>query len=164
MQNVTPFFSNDIQGFLKVVGTFGTIVLLTAGIFVKWGQSAFAKRLDKIESDLDKVGSIVNGIKTDCTTSNTRHEELRARLDRKESVIETMLTEQGKQEASISSASALVNTNQNSLIVMLNDQMRERDKEITALKVEIGRLQERNDTRAIVKDLLVNLDMVRGKS
>jgi prefoldin subunit 5 len=162
MQSSAPFFSNDLTGVIKLIVSLGSMIAIVTGVVVKWGQSALMKQLDKLEHDMDEIGKKLNRTDETCTKSSTRHEELRTRFDRKESVIEGLLVTQGKQEASIKSASDLVNVNQNSVIVMLNDQMRERDKEITALKVEIGKLQERNETRTIVKELLMTLE-ARGK-
>lgn len=155
MQATTPFFTNDLAGALKLIGTFGAMILLIAGIFVKWGQSPFSKRLDKLESDLDGVGRSLNSVKTDCTTSVAKHDELRDRVNRKEVNIEQILTEQGKHDASLSGIEKQQHSLQGTMLVMLNDALGERDKEITDLKVAIGKLQERDNTRQIVREMLL---------
>jgi chromosome segregation ATPase len=158
LQSPAPFFTNDIQGFLKLVGTFGSIVLLTAGIFVKWGQSAFAKRLDKVETDLNGVGGRIASLETGCASSNAKHEELRSRIDRREVVLDNLLIDMGKHDASILSTEKLCHGLQGSFIIMMNDALADRDKQITELRIALGKLEskleERESSRAILKELL----------
>lgn len=155
-QSTGPFFSNDIAGMVKVALTFGGSLLIFSAIVVKWGQSMFSKRLEKLETDLNNLGTNVNSIKLDCTGSTAKHGELKERFDRKEVIVDGLLKDLGQTEALVRSVEKQEEGLQRELMEFMLAALKDRDIKIEAMGKDIARLQERENTRQIVREMLLN--------
>lgn len=52
MQGPDPFFSNDLEGWAKVIGFFIAIVAFVGGVMTKLVSSAFSERLKTVEREI----------------------------------------------------------------------------------------------------------------
>lgn len=158
MQTATPFFTNDIVGLLKLLGTFGSMILVVTGVVVKWGQSSFAKRLDVQEHDLNEVGKRINQLSAECTESNARRDELRARFDRREPVMDQIIKDLGHLESTATGLEKADRGLQIDMMTMIQSSLKDRDEKIDTMGRELARLQarleERENSRQIIREIL----------
>lgn len=158
MQSNQPFFTNDATGVIKLITALGAFAGLLIAVIVKWGQSGFSKRLDKVESDVDGIGNKADGVKTDCIQAATKHDELRARMDRREGVIDAMLHDVGELVAGqrlLERADTNLSRDIQTFIVTA---LKERDDKIEQMGKEIvdirATIREREASRALLKEIL----------
>lgn len=116
-QSKDPFFSNDLMGGLKLLGSLGALGAVIIGVFVRWGQSKFTEDVkdmkhrqgeleDALKSlapvkDLNQLGERVNEIDRGCIEQTTNLRTLTTRVDRQEVMLQQIIASQGEQKAGI---------------------------------------------------------------
>lgn len=131
MQSGAPFFTSDVEGFLKVVGIFGGMLTVIIGVIVKWGQSHETAQLKNLEDvdkalahDLNALGLKVDTLNQDCIKRTTVQDGFEVRLSRMDVTIQQILVVQGEFKSGIE---------------MLRSQGVELQRDMTSLIMESGR-------------------------
>lgn len=161
---VTPFFSNDLPGLLKVVATFGTMLAVIIGLVVKLTQSAYVEKLREQQIQIDGLGERVNRDEANCTRLNEAMRQLELVVERHTQnhtqtsgtlgELRATLHEQGKQNEDL----------HRDITQTIMETGARVGENVTSVRLDVARLQEQNRvtealtalTRAVEKQTNIN--------
>jgi predicted nucleic acid-binding Zn-ribbon protein len=142
-QHAEPFFTNDLAGLLKVIGTFGSmlVVFLTA-LFKLVFHKTNADVVD-IRKDVDGVGKRIDDVERQQLGCSTEVSALTARLAVHEGTVSNVQREQGSLGSSVEAMRKQSTELQRDIMSAIIEGNRQVNESIAGIRVEVARLDER---------------------
>lgn len=144
LQTAAPFFSNDLEGFLKVVFAFLAATGAVGALVVRFATSNFNEKLKDVAGDVTQIGAKFDRLEG----SVDKIEAIQARdaitLSEHAIQIVTLTRQQGEVAATLQ---ALLKSNSDlhsDITQLIVEQGRAMTKDVQELALQVARLQERD--------------------
>jgi hypothetical protein len=150
-----PFFSNDLVGFLKVVGVFGSMLAVIISLVVKLAQSKYVDQIKTLtdalalhtvatKKDVDGLGDRLNTMSANCTRVDEAERLLELNVARHTQEHNAMSGTLGELRASVAEHGRQMDGLGRDNLLAITEAGKAHAAELTAVRVDIARLQERD--------------------
>lgn len=142
MQNTQPFFTNDLEGWSKIVGMLLIICSATVALLRSNFVTTFSKR-----TEVDGVGGRVKTLEDGYASNKTKIENLDQQMRDERMAREALARELAAVRAEYSSLRDLLMAGKIELMKQLQDIQRSVDKEQIDLRERVVRLETLNNLK-----------------
>jgi hypothetical protein len=150
-----PFFSNDLVGFLKVVGVFGSMLAVIISLVVKLAQSKYVDQIKTLtdalalhavttKKDVDGLGDRLNTMSASCTRVDEAGRLLELNVARHTQEHIVMSGTLGELRSSVAEYARQMDGMGRDNLLAITEAGKAHAAELTAVRVDIARLQERD--------------------